>query len=354
MTRALRLYLPKSAWPDVDQALWGVACTSGTDPFEDHGSAAHVSPRTRQQLEYAYGKFLAFVSDRHPELLKRPPAERLSRKIIEDYVSWQPKTCGGVTLATYLYHLWLILRFICSNNDWSWLLAISKRIAAQAKRKPEKHHLVTSETLYAVGTELMDQIVTKTDAAKKISIADAMHYRNGLIIAFLAILPVRRRTLTALRIGKHLLQSGNQWSLDIPAEDIKTKRALEYGIPAMLSSCIDLYVNKFRPRIPGAGIHNFLWASNRGRSMRSGIIYITVRQCTRRALGFPVNLHRFRTAAATFWSARDPANVRGVKDLLGHASFATTEKHYIMAQSRLAGRALARAIGNVGKRPAAS
>jgi hypothetical protein len=42
--------------------------------------------------------------------------------------------------------------------------------------------------------------------------------------------------------------------------------------------------------------------------------------------------------------------VRGVKDLLGQASFATTEKHYIMAQSRLAGRVLARAIGNAGKR----
>ena len=78
--------------------------------------------------------------------------------------------------------------------------------------------------------------------------------------------------------------------------------------------------------------------------MRGGIIYVTVRQCTRKALGFPVNLHRFRAAAATFWSTRDPANVRGVKDLLGHASFATTEKHYIMARSRLAGRALARAV----------
>ena len=78
--------------------------------------------------------------------------------------------------------------------------------------------------------------------------------------------------------------------------------------------------------------------------MRDGIIYATVRQCTRETLGFSVNLHRFRHAAGTFWSIRDPANVRGVKDLLGHASFATPEKHYMMAQSRLAGRALAHAV----------
>jgi hypothetical protein len=28
-----------------------------------------------------------------------------------------------------------------------------------------------------------------------------------------------------------------------------------------------------------------------------------------------VNLHRFRHAAASFWSIRDPVNVRGAKDL---------------------------------------
>jgi len=65
---------------------------------------------------------------------------------------------------------------------------------------------------------------------------------------------------------------------------------------------------------------------------------------TKKALGFGVNLHRFRHAAASFWSIRDPVNVRGAKDLLGQASFGITEKHYIMAQSRLAGRTLADAV----------
>jgi integrase/recombinase XerD len=88
--------------------------------------------------------------------------------------------------------------------------------------------------------------------------------------------------------------------------------------------------------------------------MGGQIIYNAVCWRTRKALGFAVNLQRFRIAAATFWSIRDPANVRGVKDLLGHTSFATTEKHYIMSQSRLAGRALAHVIDNVGKRPAGS
>jgi integrase len=78
--------------------------------------------------------------------------------------------------------------------------------------------------------------------------------------------------------------------------------------------------------------------------MHRGAIYEMVRKRTRKALGFPVNLHRFRHAAATLWSTQDPINVRGAKDLLGHASFQTTEKHYIISRSRIAGRSLARVI----------
>lgn len=75
--------------------------------------------------------------------------------------------------------------------------------------------------------------------------------------------------------------------------------------------------------------------------MSAGAVYDAVRRRTTEALGFPVNLHYFRRAAGNLWSIADPANVQGVKDLLGQTSFGTTEKHYIGAQSRLAGRGLA-------------
>jgi integrase/recombinase XerD len=78
-----------------------------------------------------------------------------------------------------------------------------------------------------------------------------------------------------------------------------------------------------------------------------------VHKRTKAAFGFGVNLHRFRHAAASFWSIHDPVNVQGSKDLLGHASFTMTEKHYIMAQSRIAGRALAHAVDML-RRPSGS
>jgi hypothetical protein len=137
------------------------------------------------------------------------------------------------------------------------------------------------------------------------------------------------RDLGAGHSGRGYQDASRSRLPDIPRA-IRTHRCISIKIPMP---------------IPGADNHDGLWACNEGRHMDHGSIYLAVRKRTRQAFGFPINLHRFRHAAATFWSMQDPANVRGVKDLLGHSSFRTTDTHYIMAQSRIAGRALARAIG---------
>src|SRR5262249_46052350 len=97
--------------------------------------------------------------------------------------------------------------------------------------------------------------------------------------------------------------------------------------------------DRFRSIIPGVDSHDGLWPSTRGKPMDDGSIYDMVRRRTKKAIGFPINLHRFRLAAGNLWSIADPTNVRGVKGLLGQTSFGTTEKHYIGAQSRIAARA---------------
>ncbi len=62
-------------------------------------------------------------------------------------------------------------------------------------------------------------------------------------------------------------------------------------------------------------------------------IYNIVCKRTKKAFGYSVSLHRFRHAAGTLWSIEDPENIRGIKDLLGHASYdKTTEIHYMIGQ----------------------
>ena len=67
--------------------------------------------------------------------------------------------------------------------------------------------------------------------------------------------------------------------------------------------------------------------------------YDRIRQLTAAAFGAAVNPHLFRDAAATSLAIQDPAQVRIAAQILGHASFATTERHYNLARSLDAGQA---------------
>lgn len=133
MTR-MRQYLPYAEWPEEDRGLWDAAFKKGERLFDDCGPGAHLSERSRQQMQYAYAKFLKFVSVRYPDRLGCDPAARVSADMIEEFVKFQPATCGDVTISIYLYHLWLVLKYIYPASDWSWLVTIRARIAARENR----------------------------------------------------------------------------------------------------------------------------------------------------------------------------------------------------------------------------
>jgi integrase/recombinase XerD len=341
MARRPRQALPDNQWPHELRQRWEEAFRAG-DFLDEVGAGPHLAPATRAALKAALGRFLGFL--RKQELIGQTLEQQANPAVVADYVRYRRQSCSEPAIATELHHLRLALRLVYPGVDWTWLRTITKRIAAQAKCRPEKHHLITSERLYALGFALMDKAMEAADAVGTVPKAVAFEYRDGLMIALLAAIPLRRRTFAALRVGKHLVKSGELWALDIAAEETKNRQALDFPTSAGLSRRIVIYLEKFQKRIPGAIAHDGLWPSNKGRAMDDGTIYDMVRRRTRKAFGFAINLHRFRHAAATFWSISDPKNVRGAKDLLGHISFGMTEKHYRMSGSREAARALARIL----------
>jgi integrase/recombinase XerD len=336
----LRKQLPFHEWPQEMRRRWEAAFAKG-DFLDDGGPGAHLQPTSRAALRSACGRFLRYLNLEGCELDAEAPEAHINPKVLTAYVEYRRASCSDLTVAIELHHLRLALRLIFPQVDWAWLLNATKRIARQAKPTRAKHHLVTSECLYILGLELMDAAIDADENLGTVAKTCAFDYRDGLIIALLAVIPLRRRTLTALRRKVHLIRSGNLWALDIPAADMKTAEPIEFLLSAKLSARIDLYLERFRDRIPGAATHDGLWPSNKGGPMDDGSIYGAVRRRTRKAFGFAVNLHSFRHAALTFWSIHDPKNILGGKDLLGHRSFSTTEKFYIMTQSRVAGRVLA-------------
>ena len=82
-----------------------------------------------------------------------------------------------------------------------------------------------------------------------------------------------------------------------------------------------------------------LWLSAHGSPITEMALYDRIRQLTAAAFGAAVNPHLFRDAAATSLAIQDPAQVRIAAQILGHASFATTERYYNLARSLDAGQA---------------
>lgn len=344
MPRVSKLQLPFQHWPNEDQQRWENAFREG-DIFDEDRRGTHLSDATRKALRVSYAQYLRFLSDNHPELLTKPPKARLDRGLIGEYCGFLRKTNKDISIATSLHHLRLALKLMCPKEDWFWLSMITKRIGAGAQRAAKRYGLVSSDQLYLLGLELMDSAVAEAANQTEITKASSIKYRDGMLITLLSLVVLRRRTAAALRIGKQLVRNGDLWALEIPPEDVKGKRPLDFTLSSDLSARIDLYLQDYRPRLPGAKGHAALWPSNKGGAMSANAIYDTMCKRTKRAFGFSVNPHRFRHAAGTLWSIEDPANVRGVKDLFGHASYdKTTEVHYIIGQRRLAGRTLARAI----------
>jgi hypothetical protein len=194
MSSTSKKQLPFREWPAGAQQRWEAVFEPG-DLFDDPNRGAHLAPSTREALRVSFAQYLRFISDHHDELLDCPPEARINRQLISEYVSLLRKTNQETSVATSLHHLRLALRLIYSDIDWSWLLTITKRIAATAPRKARKLGSMTSERLYLLGIELMDRAAADAHRQCKISKATAMEYRDGLLIALLALFIPRRRTV---------------------------------------------------------------------------------------------------------------------------------------------------------------
>ncbi|HUE72757.1 MAG TPA: hypothetical protein VMP01_17865, partial [Pirellulaceae bacterium] len=110
------------------------------------------------------------------------------------------------------------------------------------------------------------------------------------------------------------------------------------------------YLDHWRPLIPGGAEHHGLWASNKQCPLTQCGLNIVVVRHTRRELGTPVNLHRFRHAAATTIAIHDPERVLIAKDLLHHKAPGSVERHYNLAASLEASRGYARLLQQIRQR----
>ncbi len=156
---------------------------------------------------------------------------------------------------------------------------------------------------------------------------------RALAIELLTKIPLRLANFTGIRLDKHLYRTDLRSSLfthvDFEVDEVKNKRALSSPLSRSISAMIDEWIKDFRPAIamPGSPFL-FPGANSISKPISPQGMRDAVKAVTMDHLGVTVTPHQFRHLAARIFLDTFPGHYEEVRQMLGHANAAVTERSY--------------------------
>ena len=89
------------------------------------------------------------------------------------------------------------------GRDFTWLAEIDKDLALVARPRSKFDRFVLTEVLVEAGLTLIREAENSANMTK---LARAYQVRNGLMVALLALCPIRRKNFVALEIGRSFVK----------------------------------------------------------------------------------------------------------------------------------------------------
>jgi len=312
---------------------------SSDDPFSD-AAGSRLAKSSKRQYQSAWRRYLGFLAIEEPLALEVAPAHRLTVGRTRAFASHLAATNKPQSVAIQIDALYKAARVMMPQQDWTWLKTMKARLYKAAPSHPPTGPVITSVQLLDLGQQLMDE--SRPSLATPIRMADAVRYRDGLMIAVLSFIPLRRKNV-AIEIGRQLVQDGDGWSIIIPFTETKTGTPIEFAVPELLDPYLATYLDVVRPRLLRQPSNAF-WISQKGGALSYSAIWGVITRHTARRLGVRVAPHDVRDAAATTWAIAAPEHIGIARDLLAHSDLRTTTKHYNRARGIEASRAYAQLI----------
>jgi integrase len=234
------------------------------------------------------------------------------------------------TAALTVQHLCYAARLIAQDRDWQWLSAIKARLLARARPQDRFHRLVPPRQTLDFGIELMDHALTLPITRRK---TRETQYRDGLLLALVSLWPIRRRSLAALTVSRHIEVDDAGINILLHPADTKSKRFESYRVPEPLVPYLKRYLEDIRPRLLGACAHDGFWASYHHRTLTADRLYHIARARLMKRFGKDMSLHDFRRSAATHLAMDAPAQIGLIPGLLQHNSAEIGDRHYNLSRA---------------------
>jgi integrase len=333
--------LPVSEWPDADQGAWAEACRPGLR-LRPGGVATYLAEVSREDFARRYGAFLGFLQRTNGLEPHRVAAAQVTLPIVEAYIADLKNRVSSVTIWNCIYKLRRAAELLAPTADFAWLAEIEKDLALEMKPRSKLDRLVLTGQLVEAGLTLLAeaQEFATTDLAR------ARGMRNGLLIALLALCPIRLKNFAALEIAQTFNDIQGRWWIALPGNMTKSGRADERPVPAWLNPHIEVYLNQSRPVLLGCRPPTkALWiSSTTGRRMTAKNLGTLISKITLETIGVNVSPHLFRTAAASTAAAYGGNTPHLASALLNHTDPRVTEEHYNRASAVNAAATYARII----------
>jgi integrase len=330
--------LPIELWPEADRTAWISACQP-SQRLKRGGAASHMKVITRDDLARRYGYFLDCMDRRGLLDLDKAAGAHVTPEDVDTYLAELASRVGSVTAHGSIYKLRRACELIDPARDLSWLAEIEKDLDMRVRPRSKTNRWVLTEVLVEAGLTL----ITEAENSRKMSkLAQARQVRNGLMVAMLAMHPVRLKNFAALEIGRSLVEIKGSWWIVLSASETKEDRPDERRVDDLLKPALDRYLRKYQPLLAGAGqLTALLWlSSNGGSPMTYDGVARAITETTRTTVGVAVSPHLFRTSGASSAAVHGGANPHLASALLHHTDPGVTEAHYNHASSLSAGESL--------------
>lgn len=324
-------YKDVNAWPESDRLAWRRVTGPGA-LLRPGGEAARWEPETRYKVERAVGHFMNWAAG-YNLLSTDGIAVLCIPEVVAYYVAYMfDDGLAAYTVRTRLTSLERFLAVTSPDIDRSPIKRILKNLPKSDNRESKRARLKRPSVLFDLGIRLMREASER----KRVSRQAAARFRDGLIIAFLALRPIRLGELARMHLDQHLCQE-DDGSLRVEFSDDETKNhaPLEFKFPESLVAQLDQYLSIYRPLLAdGRYEGKALWIGVREyNQLTENGLYYAITDRTRAAFGHHINPHLFRDCAATFIAIEHPEQVRLVALILGHLDERTFERHYNQARS---------------------
>lgn len=326
--RAAQRSLPISEWPRADRHSWEEACRPGVG-LRRGGGASRYAEASRDDFARRYGAFLGFLRRSRSLDLRAAAAAQVTPASVERYIAELNARVRSVTAWNCIYKLRMAAKLLDPKADFTWLAEIEKDLALVMAPRSKFDRLVLSNRLVEAGLTL----VTEAESYAKSAFERAKTIRNGLMIALLAVCPIRVKNFAALEVGVTFKEVHGNWWITLPFDSTKTGRLEERPVPEFLNHAIDLYFKQARPVLIGTRPEiNFLWISSRtGQRFTTKNLGTLISKITFRTIGVDVSPHLFRTAGATTAAMYGGDNPYLASAFLGHGDPRVAHEHYIRA-----------------------